>query len=74
MTLDEVLIDCFCVVTKVNLDGIMRRRVMDIGIVPGTVICPVLDSFSGDPCAYLVKGSVVALRKSDASLIEVSML
>ena len=42
---------------------------MDLGIVPGTVIRALHRSPSGDPAAYSVLGSVVALRDSDASKI-----
>lgn len=49
------------------------RRLLDLGIVKGTTITPVLKSPSGDPTAFLVRGSTIALRKEDAKLIEVEI-
>ena len=63
-----------CVISKLNCNGIIRRRLMDIGILPGSVVSCVLSSPSGNPKAYLVKGSVIALRKCDSDMIEVNML
>ena len=51
------------------LRGQQRRRLMDLGIVPGTEIEPQLESISRDPVAYKVRGSVVALRKQQADKI-----
>jgi ferrous iron transport protein A len=57
----------------VNLDvkGSLRRRILDLGIVPGTVLTCVGKAPAGDPIAYLVRGTVIALRSEDASLISV---
>lgn len=49
--------------------GQQRRRLMDLGIVPGTEIEAQLESISRDPIAYRVRGSVVALRKQQADRI-----
>ena len=49
----------------------MRRRVQDLGLVPGTRVTCVRRALSGDPIAYRIRGAVVALRKCDAAQIEV---
>jgi len=54
--------------------GQARRRLMDLGLVPGTVIHAELQSFGGDPIAYLVRGTLVALRRSQAEQIFVRPL
>jgi DtxR family Mn-dependent transcriptional regulator len=46
-----------------------RRRLLDLGITPGTPIRHCFDSASGDPKAYEVMGSVIALRKEQAEKI-----
>ena len=51
------------------LRGQQRRRLMDLGIVPGTVIRAEMRSASGDPTAYLIRGAVVALRQQHAQMI-----
>lgn len=51
--------------------GASRRRLLDLGFVPGTEVSIELVSPIGDPTAYRVRGSVVALRRSQARLIHV---
>lgn len=46
--------------------GQQRRRLMDFGIVPGTKITPELRSAGGDPTAYRILGTTIALRKDHA--------
>jgi len=49
--------------------GKQRRRLLDFGIVPGTVITPRLVSFTGDPVAYNIRGTSIALRKEQTDMI-----
>jgi DtxR family Mn-dependent transcriptional regulator len=49
--------------------GFSRRRLMDLGFTDGAVIRPFLRSFAGDPRAYEVRGTLVALRRDQASQI-----
>ncbi|MDP2364390.1 MAG: iron dependent repressor, metal binding and dimerization domain protein [Ignavibacteria bacterium] len=51
------------------LRGQQRRRLMDLGIVPGTKIEAELESITGDPVAYKVRGTTVALRKQQTDKI-----
>ena len=52
----------------------LRRRLLDLGLVKGTCIKPLFISPSGDPRAYEVRGSIIALRCSDAKLIKIKYL
>ena len=49
--------------------GLERRRLMDLGILPGTTIEAELKSPSGDPTAYRVRGALIALRREQSELI-----
>ncbi len=49
--------------------GMQRRRLMDLGIVPGTVVEAEMKSASGDPTAYNIRGASIALRKQLAEMI-----
>lgn len=49
--------------------GQQRRRLMDLGIVPGSRITAELKSASGDPLAYRVLGTTIGIRKQQANLI-----
>ncbi|MEJ2193598.1 MAG: metal-dependent transcriptional regulator [Ignavibacteriaceae bacterium] len=49
--------------------GHQRRRLMDLGVVPGTIIEAEMKSIGGDPVAYRIKGASIALRKKQADRI-----
>jgi len=51
--------------------GPERRRLLDLGVVPGTVITTEFASVGGDPVAYRIRGALIALRRSQARLIQV---
>jgi DtxR family Mn-dependent transcriptional regulator len=51
--------------------GPQRRRLLDLGVVPGTMVEPELVSRSGDPVAYRIRGALIALRREQAEWIEV---
>ncbi len=51
--------------------GMERRRLLDLGILPGTKITAELISPSGDPIAYRIRGALIALRKQQARLIDI---
>ncbi|MBI1223000.1 MAG: hypothetical protein GC180_10390 [Bacteroidetes bacterium] len=49
--------------------GLQRRRLMDLGIVPGSTISAVMRSPSGDPTGYRFLGTTIGIRKQHADLI-----
>ena len=51
--------------------GPQRRRLLDLGVVPGTEIVAELESAGGDPMAYRIRGALIALREQQAAWIEV---
>lgn len=51
------------------LRGQQRRRLMDLGIVPGTEVIAEMRGAFGDPTAYKIKGASIALRKKLAERI-----
>ena len=59
-------------VTAVTTDRAMRRRLFDIGLVPGTRVTCVGKSPMGDPAAFLIRGAVIALRLKDCENITVN--
>lgn len=56
-------------VAKLLVNGSMRRRLLDIGLSPGTCVSCIGKSPFGDPAAYLVRGSAVAIRGKDADCV-----
>jgi DtxR family Mn-dependent transcriptional regulator len=49
--------------------GLTRRRLLDLGFTPGTRLRPVLETFAGDPRAYRVRGTTIALRRDQSSVV-----
>ena len=52
-----------------NCRGQQRRRLMDLGIVPGSRISAVMKSASGDPVGYRVMGTTIGIRKQHADFV-----
>lgn len=51
--------------------GLERRRFMDLGIVPGTLVEAEMTSAGGDPTAYRIRDTLIALRREQANLIRI---
>lgn len=60
------------VVRSVHTSGDMRRRLFDLGLLPGARVSCLYAAPSGNPRAYLIKDAVIALRSSDADSIILS--
>ena len=54
--------------------GAMGCRLRDLGFLPGASVEALGNSPLGDPCAYQVRGTVIALRRRDAALVRVRPL
>lgn len=52
-----------------NCRGQQRRRLMDLGVVPGSMVSAEMKSASGDPVGYRVMGTTIGIRKEQADLI-----
>lgn len=50
-------------------EGPLCRRLLDMGLVPGTVVQAVRRAPFGDPIAFLVRGYCLALRREEAATI-----
>ena len=58
-------------VTAVSLNGVKRTRMQELGFIPGALVTALQESPFGDPVAYRVLDTVIALRRSDAQNIEI---
>jgi Fe2+ transport system protein FeoA len=54
--------------------GAERRRLLDLGVLPGTVIQAEIRSPNGDPTAYLVRDALIALRAEQAEFIRIERM
>lgn len=55
-----------------GLQGFTRRRLLDLGLTPGARITAELPSMLGDPVAYRVRGTLIALRRDQAEHVLIS--
>ena len=74
MTLDALAVGGSAVVTALRSTGAKRRRMLDLGFVPGSRVRALHASPWSDPVAYGVRGAVIALRREDAERVEIEML
>lgn len=58
-------------VVKLNGEGPVKRRIMDMGITKGVEIYVRKVAPLGDPVEVTVRGYELSLRKADAEMIEV---
>lgn len=70
-TLAELGVGQSARVTAVSLAGAKRVRLQELGFLPGARVTALHESPFGDPVAYAVLDTVIALRRSDARQIEI---
>lgn len=58
-------------VSKLNGNGAVKRRIMDMGITKGVEVFVRKTAPLGDPVEVKVRGYELSLRKADAEMIEV---
>ena len=71
MTVDRLGVGESAHIVGVDGEPSYRRRLMEMGLVPGTSIENCGRSPLGDPTAYRVRGMILSLRSADAALIRV---
>jgi len=65
-SLDKAAIGSNFVIVKVNGEKPIKRRLMDMGLIPGTKVFVRKLAPLGDPMEITVKGTELTLRKADA--------
>lgn len=71
MTLRDASVGQTVKVTRLNGDGPVKRRIMDMGITKGVEVYVRKVAPLGDPVEVTVRGYELSLRKADAEMIEV---
>ncbi len=71
MTLDKLPVGGSCVIEQVgNQRGAVKRRLIDMGLTPGTTVELIKMAPFGDPMEVRLRGYELSLRKEDASQIQ----
>lgn len=71
MTLGDVPIGSTVIVTAVGGEGAFRRRLMELGVLPGTRVELVRVAPLGDPLELRVRGCALSMRRDEARSIVV---
>ena len=71
MTLDMLPLGQEAVITSVGGTGVLRCRLLDMGLIPKTSVRVEKLAPLGDPMELNVRGYELSVRKSDAEMIEV---
>lgn len=61
-------------IVSINGKGVLRHRLLEMGLTPNTMITLVKIAPFGDPIEITVRGYELTLRKEDAKLIEVEVI
>lgn len=72
-TLTDVELGTRARVTAVNGTGRVTQRLMEMGVVPGVFLKVVKAAPFGDPIEVQLRGYSLAMRRSEADAIEVSI-
>lgn len=72
MTLDQMSVGEGGVVAKVGGEGILRCRLLDMGLIPNTRIYVRKKAPMGDPLEINLRGYSLTIRQEDAKQIEVT--
>jgi len=70
-TLSKIPLNSSCEIESLEFTGNLRRRFLDLGFTVGANVFSAFKSPTGDPVAYIVRGTIIALRNVDAEKIKV---
>ena len=73
-TLDALPVGRTARVSRLEAARGRRRRMLDLGFVPGAAVTALQTSPWGDPVAYGIRGAVIALRQEDAAAVHITEL
>ncbi|MFT8347587.1 FeoA family protein [Clostridium saccharoperbutylacetonicum] len=71
INLNNISVGKFVKVNELSASGMLRERMLALGLTRGAKIEVVRKGPSGDPTVYNIRGAMIALRNEEASLISV---
>lgn len=71
MKLADIAVGQSVTIEQIGGERSFRRRLMELGLVPGTTVRLMGIAPLGDPLELLVRGASLSIRRSEASVIEV---
>ncbi|NLK28000.1 MAG: ferrous iron transport protein A [Clostridiales bacterium] len=71
LRLDKVTIGSHVTVAEISSSGMLRERMLALGLTKGAKIEVIRKGPTGDPTVYNIRGAMIALRKEEASLVAI---
>ena len=71
--LSSVKLNNTVIIHSINCSENIKRRLLDLGLCENTKITPIFKSFSNDPTAYSVRGTLIVIREDDSKNIFVKL-
>ena len=71
-TLKDAKVGDTVTVARINGAGVLKRRIMDMGVTKGTEIYVRKVAPLGDPLEVTIRGYELSIRKADAEMIELA--
>jgi len=72
MKLDEVITKRIVKIDQINIQGVHRKRLQEMGLIPGKKIYVQKFAPLGNPMEIKINGQSISIRNEEAHLIEVS--
>lgn len=69
--LSDVSVGTFTTVSKIHATGMLRERMLALGLTKGTKVEVIRRGPTGDPTLYAIRGAMIALRKEEAAYVSV---
>lgn len=73
-TLDKVSLNTEVRIEDIQCSDALKSRIFDMGIIKDEIITPIFKSPFGDPTAFLIKDTIIALRNADCKHIYVNLI
>lgn len=73
-SLNTIELNKLAKVCFLNCEGSIKRRLLDLGLIEGAKVIPILQSPAGELTAYEIRGTIIAIRAEDSKKIIVEEL
>lgn len=67
--LGQIALNQTAYIDSIECEENIKRRLLELGLIQGTKIKPVLKSPLGDPTAYEIRGTLISIRNEEANRI-----
>ncbi len=71
MTLDNLAPGHAATIARISGERAFRRRLLELGLLPGTRIERTGQAPLGDPLTFRIRGAVIGLRRVDARAVDI---